>query len=117
NALTIEQTREQYARLSDSVHFFVEEMCTIDDGGLEDGVETPAARTYKELFYNKYREYCRQRKLMPVLDKTFKKKLLSCVPTLSEGRMSSKKDRKRVWIGIRLNDDTGRVSDGGQTTL
>jgi P4 family phage/plasmid primase-like protien len=120
NALSIEQTKELYTRLSDSVHFFVEEMCTIDAGGTfeEAGVTTssPAAKTHKEVLYSKYREYCRSIKLTPVPEKNFKKSLLSKVPSLSEGRVSSR-DRRRVWIGIHLNDDTGRVSDGGQTNL
>ena len=120
NAASVEATQEKYMALSDSIYCFVNDKCVIDNGEIteEDGIISgrAAPRTLKADIDTAYKAFCKERKLSPVSDKRFKTNLLRVAPSISDGRVS-RTDRRAVWVGIRLKNETEKKEDAVQTTF
>jgi len=98
---SVAQIREQYIRMSDSVHAFVLDKIEVST---EDFVE-------KKKLYAAYCEYCRNENLPVVSDQTFFKRLCQHV-RVEEYRPFVGDKRVRALRGLRLSDvEAGETQD------
>ena len=89
---------QNYRRLNSHVICFVEDLCTLDEGG----------HVQKTILYEKYRDYCRDSGNSPYAKQKFFRELYAAVTTLKSSRpRANNPGRKPCVEGIRLEGFSG----------
>jgi len=101
-SLSTEEVREIYIRMSDTVGAFVFDCL----------VQSSDDYIVKKELYNKYCEYCREKRLPPVSEGTFHKNLHQYV-NVSEFRPDDDIKRVMCWKGIRFRRPDDQPPDEG----
>jgi putative DNA primase/helicase len=94
--VSTDETRELYDRLSNPVQLWIETCCEEDESG----------HIEKDAGYASYIKFCKQRKI-GALTKEWLGKELARLGYLDGYKGDSRKDRKKVWLGITLGEGKG----------
>lgn len=93
NQKSTEKVRDQYIRMSDSVHAFILDKINI----------CPEKWIEKKELYQVYTEYCRNNKLISVSDGTFSKHIIKHI-RVEDYRPDTNKGRIHAWKGIEIKE-------------
>lgn len=97
---TTEEIREQYTRMSSPVHAFAQD-CLVE----ESDTFTP-----KDILYNTFVLYCREKKYPTVAKNVFARKLNEVIP-IRETQPTIKGKRVHAWAGVRLKDELAKLEN------
>ena len=64
----------------------------------------------KKELYAEYVRFCQKRGWDTKLDSAFSKELLRAIPGLKDAQKTIRRERKRVWKGIRIRDENTNVN-------